>query len=934
MKKFTRFLTALVLTATFATSWAVPARKGVFDYVNPDGSTVAVTLSGDEHHHYYTTADGFVLMPDASGNLCYAKLSNDKLVRTNLIARDPELRSVSEMQFLNGIDRNAMKNAAVAKDADVRKARRAGRDDLITSYPTTGSPKVLIMLVQFKDIKFAVDQPLQTFTDMLTKPGFDQFGATGSAKDYFSDNSNGIFTPDFEVIGPITVPQNVIYYGASSATSYDAQAYQMVVDACKVYDAEHPEFDFSQFDNDGDGNIDIIYVFYAGYGQNDGGPEWTIWPHAANIRTFYGIDLELDGVKVGNYACSNELKNGRGQDLAGIGTFCHEYSHILGLPDLYPTNGSRAYTPGYYELMDCGSYNNEGRTPPYLSSFCRYSLGWLNPRELSAPENVVLPDITSNQALRISSEKPDEYYLLENRQQKGWDKYLPGHGMLVWHINYIRQVWIDNTVNNNPNQQNVDLIEADNLTGYENAAGDPFPGTSHNTSFTNTSKPAMSTWIGVPIDMPLTNIREQDGIIYFRAKGGGDRIEPITATEATNITPLAFTANWEARAGIPNYEIDLCQGVSVVPVRTVTTGPVSSFTFEGLTPETDYTYTVRAIDGDIKSDDSNRISVRTDEPYFNMIPAVALPATNITDRSFTANWQELKNATRYVLDVYEKDVNAPLNMTADFKTVDGKIVPDGWYTNCTSTAGLAGYFGAARPSLRMSFNGDQVATPDMTDDINALSFWYRANNTAEDSFLSIDIKYAGGQWQQLHIIKPLSNAEGKTITVGGDSDLRMPHGVKAVRVVLHKTDNSSVYIDDVSVDYAGTYTPRYVENFEKADCGTNLSATIDNLKPLTPYYYTVHAYDAEGSMSGVSYEIALTTLDPSGVNKVTNPESLSVKTDGNTITVASDCAGIRIYSIDGLLINSSAKANASFGPLAPGIYFVATEKATVKVAVL
>lgn len=933
MKKFTRFITALALTATVATAWAVPARKGVFDYVNPDGSTVAVTLTGDEHHHYYTTADGYVLLPDASGTLCYAKLSGDKLVKTNLAARDPELRTVSELQFLNSLNRKTLTESAEAQGSTVRKTRRARTDDLITSYPTTGSPKVLVLLVQFKDIKFSVDEPLQTFTDMLTKPGFDSFGATGSAKDYFRDNSSGIFTPDFNVIGPITVPQSVAFYGASQGQAYDTRAYDMVVDACKVYDAEHPEFDFSQFDNDGDGFIDIVYVFYAGYGQNDGGPEWTIWPHAANIWTFYGINLELDGVKVGNYACSNELRSGRGQDLAGIGTFCHEYSHILGLPDLYPTNGSRAYTPGYYELMDCGSYNNLSRTPPLMSSFCRYSLGWLNPRELSAPENVELPQLSTNTALRISSEKEDEYYMLENRQQTGWDTYLPGHGMLIWHINYIRQVWIDNTVNNNPLQQNVDLIEADNLTGYENDEGDPFPGTSYNTSFTNTSIPAMSTWIGVPIDMPLTNIREQNGMIYFRAKGGGDRIDPVTALEATDITPLAFTANWESRAGIPHYEIDLCQGSSPVPVRSVTVGAVSSYKFEGLTPETDYSYTIRAIDGDIKSDNSNRISVRTAEPYFSMLTAEVLPATNIKSDSFTANWKEVKNATRYILDVYEKDITAPKNITVDFTNAGGKFIPDGWYTTCTSTAGLAGYFGAARPSLRMSFDGDQIATPDMTDDINSLSFWYRGNNSADDAFLSIDIKYADGQWKQLHTIKPLATAAGATVTVGGESELRLPHGVKAIRVVLHKTDNNSVYLDDFSIDYAGTYVPKYVAGFEKADCGNTLSADVQGLEPLTQYYYTVQACDAEGSTSITSYETSVTTLNPSGIESV-NAESLSVNVIDRTIVVTSDCAGIRLYNTEGMLTGKSADKVATFSNLESGIYFVSTDKTTTKVVVL
>jgi len=174
---------------------------------------------------------------------------------------------------------------------------------------------------------------------------------------------------------------------------------------------QHPEIDFSQYDNDGDGEVDYIFIFYAGYGQNEGAPDWTIWPHAAKLWDFYGIDCSYNGVRFNDYACTNELQGNRGTVRTGIGTFVHEYSHILGLMDIYPTRlsgSAREVSCGSYDVMDSGSYNNHGNTPPCFSAFERYSLGWLSPRKLTGPENIILDPLhTTNTALLIDTEKPE-----------------------------------------------------------------------------------------------------------------------------------------------------------------------------------------------------------------------------------------------------------------------------------------------------------------------------------------------------------------------------------------------------------------------------------------------------------------------------------------------------------------------------------------------
>lgn len=525
-------------------------------------------------------------------------------------------RSVNDIRFIESLDRDAILSVAKSTDASVRKQQRAARRaasgkavELISKYPTIGSPNALILLVEFADVKFTTPNVLEAFENMTNKEGYDFNGATGSAKDYFFENSSGLFTPNFVVMGPITLDNKEIFYGEqeSAMGAYDKQAWKMVTEGCQKLHEQHPELDFSQFDNDGDGFIDNVFVYYAGYGQNSGAPTWTIWPHAANVYTYYNAVVELDGVKLGNYACTNELKGTEGNVLTGIGTFCHEFSHILGLPDLYTTNGSGAFTPGPYELMDVGPYNNGGNTPPYMSAYDRMSVGWLKVRDLSGPETVTLNSIASNEAVRIPTAKEEEFFLLENRQLTGWDSHIPGHGMLIWHIDYDPVTWSSNKVNTNISHQGVDIVEADGIPTDSTRMGDTFPGTSRATQFTNSSTPAMRTWIGIDPDMPITDIKETaDGIISFKVKGGGTRLDPVTATDATDITAIAFTANWTGRPELDTYEVDLCKGMEVVLFTTVKVRNATSYTFTGLEPQTTYRYTVRAVDGSRKSLDSMR----------------------------------------------------------------------------------------------------------------------------------------------------------------------------------------------------------------------------------------------------------------------------------------------------------------------------------------
>lgn len=687
------FLLLITFMAVLA-AWCVPANRRPFVFRQPDGTCLTVTLHGDEYFHYYLTAQGDTLTEGTDGWL---------------VPYDG--------------------HASTARRGLARAKRQA--DFGLGAYPTLGSPRELVLLVEYPDCRFTYDAT--TFRRMLCEEGYSDDGATGSAFDYFCDQSSRLFTPDIEVVGPIMLPHPRAYYGSPTANMYDGQPWLMLTDAAPQVD---DVVDFSRFDNDHDGFVDNVFIFYAGKGQNDGGPLEAVWPHAANIWTYYALDCTLDGVRLGSYACTNEIT---GADrLTGIGTFCHEYSHVLGLPDLYSTTDAAAcFSPGAFELMDSGSYNNEGRTPPNMSAYDRACLQWLNPEPLSGPETVVLYPDTRGEgtaARLITTVKDTEYYLLENRQRTGWDAYLPGHGMLVWHIDYDAAAWTKNQVNVLPGHQRVDLIEADGVLTKETQDGDPFPGARQTTSLN------LLPWTGISLDAPITDIREtEDGTISFRFRGGGSRIDAPVALDATDIGPTFCTAHWQTVPGVFSYEISLWYGNAIVPALTVMAHEgngavlkdgVWSFMLTGLEPQRECHYAVVAIDGERRSAASNDIHLTTLPPTFDMLAPTGLQVVGTTTLTAadgtllpacTLQWHMMEGAANYEVEVFSQRLAKPTIITLDF-TGGIAALPDGWTTTSTQTSGVAGTFGAARPALMLQ-PGEWLQSPVFPEAISDFTFW-------------------------------------------------------------------------------------------------------------------------------------------------------------------------------------------------------------------
>ena len=479
-----------VLSVMVCSAWAVPARRGGIVKTQPDGTQVVVYQHGDEHFHWMTNEKGEWLKMDVDG-----------------FYRVTEALSAEQIE--------AKRMAAPSRAAQA-------------ATPLNIAPRGLVILVNFTDVAFETDKA--EMDSMLTGKNYTRdysyfyrgkkqsITSKGSAWQYFYDSSNGHYDPQFDVIGPVTVSKNMAYYG-KNVNDFDAAPWTMVKEACQLVD---DSVDFKQYDNNNDGYVDFVYVIYAGYGEADGGDKNTIWPHSYWLLEA-GITCKLDGKYVDLYACGNEMDS-RTNYHTGIGTFCHEFSHVLGLPDLYETTGYGTYkTIGAWSILDYGPYNNDGNTPPAYSAYEQFFMGWLIPRLIVDAENVELEELqASNSALLISSSdqhnligndpKPTTFYLLENRQQVGWDEYLPGHGLMLTKVQYDYNKWINNTVNNSSNRMGVDLIEADgkkpssSSNGYTGKAGDLFPaGATEYLEITNHS---------------IEDVSEQDGIIYFKYRGG------------------------------------------------------------------------------------------------------------------------------------------------------------------------------------------------------------------------------------------------------------------------------------------------------------------------------------------------------------------------------------------------------------------------------
>ena len=552
MKRFCTIAAALFLTAASLT--AMPAWKGKLQKKQSDGSVVNYLLRGDEWGHYLLSTDGLLLEEDEQGNLRYKAADAP-------IAHNPAMRTAEETRFVEKHRSNLTPSKSFLAPSHPRTPapskntpRKAKASDYqIGSFPTKGDAHGLIILADFSDQKMTFSQ--EYHQRMMNEEGFSDydvegdFGFTGSASDYFIAQSMGQFQPTFDVVGPVHLTHNYAYYGRNDGIyNQDQNAEAMIVEACKLADSQF-DIDFSQYDYDQDGYVDMVYVVYAGYGENAGGGANTVWPKKWNLSNA-GYNLKLDNCTIDVFACSAELFGNTGEQTASIAQFCHEFGHVLGFADHYSTVDSHQYNLGAYDLMDYGAYNNDSRTPPSYNAFERMSVGWMDPEELTdVADGLQLENILkSNNAYLLSTTRnPNEFYLLENRQQTEWDEFLPGSGLMITHVDFDMQTWNSNVANNDPKHQRFYLVCADNEPGYDvllekySERYDLFP-YDGNDAFTDESTPQAKPYTGEKLDKWITNIANTDGLVSFDFMN--NHLKAPTLLNISDMSNNQFTAFW------------------------------------------------------------------------------------------------------------------------------------------------------------------------------------------------------------------------------------------------------------------------------------------------------------------------------------------------------------------------------------------------------
>ncbi|MCD8296466.1 MAG: M6 family metalloprotease domain-containing protein [Prevotella sp.] len=477
------FLTFSLAFFTFV-AFAIPAMRGIWKTVTlADGKQIQVQLHGDEFLSYWQTADGakYIINPQ-TGIFEPADLEH-------LQADAEQFRSI------------------VNEDRALRApAKRTNIGDESSSY--TGEKKGIIILVQFPDLQFQSSNNQELYNRIANEENFTYQNFVGSVRDYFEAQSYGRFILDFDVVGPVTVSHNYAYYGAHNGSASDNYQHigEMVVEACQAVD---DQVNFADYDWDEQGDVEQVFILYAGQGEASGGDVNTIWPHEYRIgaTSSYGSTITLDGVTINTYACSNELNAAKSID--GIGAFCHEFSHCLGLPDMYDTNNPTDgnYGMGYWDILDSGSYNGNSFVPAGYTSYERMFCNWLTPIALESDQQISnMKSLTdSGEAYIIYNDNhKQEYYLLENRTKTRWDASINGSGLLVLHVDFNSNIWANNQVNSSTYMvQHCTIIPANNNLSTSTEVGHPYPYLNNN-SLTNSTTPATTL-----------NNRNTDGTYYM-----------------------------------------------------------------------------------------------------------------------------------------------------------------------------------------------------------------------------------------------------------------------------------------------------------------------------------------------------------------------------------------------------------------------------------
>lgn len=537
----------LVLMLIFAAlelnaSIAVPKIQKI---MQPDGTQVPIRVAGDHIFGYKLTLAGEMVELGPDGFLHYVELTP---AGRRLAGRYGAGNNPGGGSWEPYLVREIRKGNApyFSRPSSAGKFCRETKSGI-------RKVKCPVLLVEFEDVKFTVDDPVAAFNGLLN-------GASGSAADYFNSNFQGICTFSFHIEGVMALPYPVAHFGAHSGTFNDTDVKKLVKEACRM--ASEGGFDFSAFDSDADGIVENVAIIFAGHSESEGGSPDAIWPHQQNVLD---ENIACNGVRIASYSCTSELKGAQGDTLSAIGTFCHEFAHSLGLPDLYDTNGElEGLSPALYgtlSIMDKGNFLDEGRTPPFFSAIEREILGIGEVVDLVPDTSYVLSPVSaSSRIYRINASNEGEYFLLEFRNRSRWDRHIGGSGLVVYHIDKSPAIngglpssdrWKYNNINAFAPHECARVLAAA-PAGVETGALF-YPGTANVQELVSgEGNSQLKGWDGYAVGIGLEDIRLQGSRVYFNTIRDYSFNDTLPRAVECKAVPYQCDARLEWRGGHPS----------------------------------------------------------------------------------------------------------------------------------------------------------------------------------------------------------------------------------------------------------------------------------------------------------------------------------------------------------------------------------------------
>lgn len=880
-----------VLLCIAAMAHAVPASPVPFEYTMPDGTVVMAVLHGDEYHSYIT---------DLEGNL------------------------------LEGTIPTQEEYMAIRRKSPIQHAAQAGGN-----FPLKGSPKSVAILLNFQDKKFQYTR--EDFVNLLNQSGYSVNGATGSCRDYFIACSDSLFTPQFDVWGPYTVRGNMKDYGAPKGGQHDTDPGAAFIEACQL--AAEAGVDFAQYDTDNDGIIDNVFFYYAGNNQAEGAPDYTIWPHQSNLQY---RNIKLNGKLLASYACTSELRGANSNTMCPIGTFCHEFGHVLGLPDMYDTSDGGGYTVGGWDIMANGNYNNNGRTPPSYSGYERFYLGWRKPVQLINPNEYTLTPLATGGEIYLladgehnlspRSPSPNEFFMIEYRDRTGWDQpadALPGTGILVWHIDYSAQAWAANNLNNEKPLR-YHLEEAGGNRNYSSAT-DPYPGSTNITAFT----PKLHDGT-VLSTQPIYDIKAGNGLASFIYISRGEQhlhAYPAEAEIETTIGANGKPEQWEAYAihltgeqlgsnetftlTVPSknqFKMTFDPALrnnrtSTKWMRTLTLsnavseeGKLDTTLYINFNPQKQ-NCEVETASLSIQSD-SNRLNIVLNgfAPRHTYVSTPVLKAaTDITPYSFTANWKAVEDVEEYYITVFQSE-KGESEITQDFEQFDkaSMITEQGWNTNFVATTTSWKKDGVR--SLLLKNNGDQVTTEQYQAPLSHISFYLNALSADVDTIgdLVIDASKDGKTWTNIDTLRLPARTKAKIFHI----DIPVENGCTQIRMTYWDLGGKGVAMDQfvATMSEKITYLYRGRDLKISSISETPTTCVIGGLKPENTYYYQIQCTDGdkgcEEHLTPLSEAKKITTTPGIDIDEDDKHLGLLYNKETHTVCVPQPSSDARLYVLD------------------------------------